>query len=410
MKVSILTCQGLITVFFIVIPVYAITIGVILRCNATIKSHLMRTASIKAGINAALLSNKALNNKRLCPVIKDVLCNRKEKIDLNNISSFNNVCVFSVNKDVEKSKNNACYKEEFQFLHFDHHLPRTKMNKGVFVLVDKGSGNIIFKSCTLRKSVDSLLKASNDYVEESFGSWKDVSARVCFWNYNYNSPICIVPIESLSVVLITNEEAGMPDNIGTTTVITVLVAVSVPLALFWVFTLTVGLAVRRISKYMQDISVLDFNSGRMTDSSSLLQRWWWLWWWWAAFVPHDITEILTSVHSLRLCAMAMSSYISPVLTQEILRNCRCCSCNNSSQSCERVPTQTTIRDVAIMFVSIRSHGYLTSIPSTWLWRVLNTFYRNFGQVIYSCSGAIDKYINGSIMVLFDSRRGSPTRY
>ena len=45
MKISVLAFQGLVSLFFVAVPVYAIALGVILRCNATLRSHITRRSA-----------------------------------------------------------------------------------------------------------------------------------------------------------------------------------------------------------------------------------------------------------------------------------------------------------------------------------------------------------------------------
>lgn len=270
------------------------------------------------------------------------------------------------------------------------------------LLVDRRTGEEIFRSRTLPPS-GHFLELAGEHVQ---WAWGNVSRQVCFWDGN--TPVCLEPVDALGAVLATREEVDMPRSVGATTVAAVAAAMAVPLALFWVFTVAVGQAIRRISKDMHAVSELDFDLGGTeipatldsSTTSNIRTPWW------KRLVPRVLTKIHAGVRGLRMCAMALSSYVSPHLTREIIGSCHL---NDGRSETRKVhaPTSSTPtpKRIAIMFVSLKDHGYLSAISNKGSWRVLSTFYRNFGEVICSCNGFIDKYINGSIMAIFDRTHG-----
>lgn len=167
---------------------------------------------------------------------------------------------------------------------------------------------------------------------------------------------------------------------------------------------------------MRDVSALDFNPGRpeatnKTSSGNTSNNTTALWW--KGIVPRILTKMHAGVRGLRMCVTALSSYVSPHLTREIIGGYQSREGGseprqrkgrvNPSSSSTAAPTP---RGIAVMFVSLKDHGYLSSASNKGSCRVLNAFYRNFGEVICSCNGRIDKYINGSIMAIFDCAYGT----
>lgn len=476
MKISILKYQGLVTVFLVSLPVYAITLGVIIRCNTVLKSRAMWTTADEAERNAALLSSEAFRIERLCATVNILRVYHPQLPDKDFILSYvgslfnpqphapstllqgiyvvnedytvqgvlwnddsegtllyaksktgGMVCLYPASKsgavsyssptrcmasnvflresayNSDNSNNNVNNNNNtllYRFCRNTTHivsvltLERFSRERGrPFILVNRNTGEEVFRSQALHRS---LLGAADDYVQKVFhGSWGNVSGRTCFWSSDENAPVCLVPVDAFNSILVTQgrRSANALGGVGAATTVLVLVAVSVPVALFWAFTVAVGAAIKRISRDMRDVSALKFGPVPATDSNESGA-------WWEAFVPRDIAKVQAGVRGLRLCTMAMASYISPRRAREVITGC-CGGGGGGGEGAQRV--------VAVMFVSLRGHGYLSSTTETDLWRALSTFYKNFGQVIYSCGGVIDKYINGSIMALFDTPAGPTNR-
>lgn len=474
MKISILKYQGLVTVFLISLPVYAITLSVIIHCNTVLKSRAMWATADEAERNAALLSSEVLRIERLCATANILRTHHPQLPDTDFVLSYASslffhsqprahstllqgiyvvnddytvqgvlwnddsegtllyaksttremVCLYPASKSgaVSYSSPARCMASN-SFLRGNAHSSGTNNSNndcsllyrscrntaqvvGVlnperfsrerglpFILVSRNTGEEVFMSQALHRS---LLSAADDYVQKVFhGCWGNVSGRTCFWSSVEGAPVCLVPVDALNSILITQgrRSANALGGVGAATTVLVLVAVSVPVALFWAFTVAVGTAIKRISGDMRDVSALKFGPVPATDSNKSGA-------WWEPFVPRDIAKVQAGVRGLRLCAMAMASYISPRRAREVITGC-CGGIGGGGEGAQRV--------VAVMFVSLRGHEYLSSTTETDLWRVLSAFYKNFGQVIYSCGGVIDKYINGSIMALFDAPAGPTNR-
>ena len=252
----------------------------------------------------------------------------------------------------------------------------------------------------------SRVQAVHTYVLQSFGSWAAVPST-SYWDGR--TIVSLEPItrdNGITWVLVTMHECDWID-MGTSTMLLAFALVAAAIIFLGAFVVFIAHSIRHISREMAAVATLNFKSDSDTTTTttttattavmqpSLLlpsngqdkgkgsnknkgHRW-------ETAFP-DLKDISVGTQKLRLCSMAMTQYISPFLTQDII---------NSSPG--TLPTQ---KNITVMFVTLAELSNLVQLHKSRLQAVLNTFYKNFGEVISSCHGVIDKYINGSIMVLF----------
>lgn len=261
-------------------------------------------------------------------------------------------------------------------------------------------------------------------VNEMFGSWKNVTSSR-YWDGDTIVNFEIInKTNGISWVLVTIHECDWTD-MGVKTMILVFVIVILAIVILALFVVLMSYSIRYISKEMRVVATLDLtayseeldplfsssssSSGSDSDRSdsddsnndgktkkankdrtkrkkrrnkrglcSVHNL--------SVSLP-DIRELHEGTQKLRLCAMAMKKYISPFLTRDII---------------ERDPEAPPIKkNITVMFVSLtgisefEGHQHKSRVQA-----ILNAFYKNFGQAIIDYNGVIDKYINGSIMVLF----------
>lgn len=409
MRLPVLLFKGLVTAFCVVLPVCTVVVGIVFSCNSTLRNYALYTVTAeKAASLSALLKQEVVHSSKLCNAISSLETGK---------TSFSGLYTATENiGSIKYSFLNTCDNSHYYYYNNNYYYCKAsdafdlerfaKKYRRSFVFVDRYTGNVTYRSHNIPQSV---LSRSDKYVQKAFGDWKAVSGRVCFWDYNTDShrrwweqipwckrtsstPVCLEPVEVLDgVVLVHGNES--PPGLGLATVAAVIAAVVVPLMFFLLFTAAVGFAIQCISKCMQDISTINSHTQSQSSGSTL---------WWA-LVPSSLAQIRTGLQGLRLCVMEMAHYTSPHFVRDIIDNVvsYTLTATKATAATELETLSSMFRDVTVMFVSLKDSGYLYSVPETRLLQVLSAFYKNFGKVIYSCNGVIDKYINGSIMAIFD---------